>query len=97
MATPALINPRTGLALALLLVGPALAGPPNGMNSIEIEPRAGTPDARPPAVDSERERAYWQCVLEHVKGVQSDQAVQVIQAGCRALHGSNRPPRPAKP
>ena len=36
---------------------------------------------------SENEREYWQCVLEYVKGTQSDDAVNVILAACRALYG----------
>ena len=37
---------------------------------------------------SEGERDYWECVLKHMKGTQSDEAVNVILAACRALYGS---------
>lgn len=38
---------------------------------------------------SESEREYWRCVLEHLKGTHSNDAVNIILAACRALHGAN--------
>ena len=32
-----------------------------------------------------RERAYWKCVLQHVKGQESTEALNVMMAACRAL------------
>ena len=40
---------------------------------------------------NENEREYWECVLEHMQGTQSDDAVNVILAACRALYGSGQP------
>lgn len=32
-----------------------------------------------------RERSYWKCVLQHVRGQESTEALNVILAACRAL------------
>lgn len=39
---------------------------------------------------SKAERKYWQCVLEHTQGVQSDDAMNVILVACRALQEGHR-------
>jgi len=67
--------------------------PPQAMQSIVINS-----DQEPQSLLSEgvgvdeaplsaQERAYWECVLEHSQHQESDEALNVMLAACRALHG----------
>ena len=67
---------------------------PNNMRSIVInsdqQPQGeellnGGEGPQPPL--SADERAYWECVLKHVKDQESSAALNIILAACRALSG----------
>lgn len=69
----------------VLWVPVALADEPqkSAMPSIDLKkPQADAPKKPLP----ESERKYWQCVLDHIRDTQSNEAIQLIQTACRALN-----------
>lgn len=72
-------------AVMAATAGPAAAQERPRMSSIIID-RAVDVQKKPL---SKNERDYWRCVLEHLKGTYSDEAVNVILAACRKLHGAD--------